>query len=265
MGGLDVLVNNAGVTRQANFVDITEETYNEMFDLNMRGYFFCAQRAVPLMLARGGGSIINIGSVHGFAGFSGYSAYGATKGAIAAFTRQLAAELAPRKIRVNSLGPGIIEVPRYFDDPEYTTEAGNSAVPIGRVGRPSDIGAAAAFLASDAAEFITGQVFYVDGGSTARLPFSAKEADQLIVATRWRPVACCSCAKGKTCTKQSISCRCRTGWARVRVGTSRNRLSTGWTSKVTPFQGFISKAASWRGSARAFQLACWVSALQVDL
>jgi len=166
LGGLDILVNNAGVTRERTFAETEEAVVDEMIDLNIKGYFYCAQEALPSLLASHG-AILNIGSVHGGGGAPMHVAYAATKGAVVAFTRSLAIELAPQGVRVNCLAPGVVEVPRYFDRPNYTSAVGDAMVPIGRVGHPEDIGPAAAFLVSDAAGFITGQTLYVDGGTNA--------------------------------------------------------------------------------------------------
>jgi NAD(P)-dependent dehydrogenase (short-subunit alcohol dehydrogenase family) len=171
LGGLDILVNNAGVSRIKPFLETTPDEYDFVLNLNMRGYFFCAQRAVTYLVARGGGSILNISSGQAIVGIPGHAAYAATKGAIVSFTRELAVELAPRRIRVNALGPGLIEVPRLFKDlPGYSRERGAAQIPWGRVGFPEDIGRVAAFVVSDAADFITGQMLYVDGGTTATIP-----------------------------------------------------------------------------------------------
>jgi NAD(P)-dependent dehydrogenase (short-subunit alcohol dehydrogenase family) len=169
LGGLDVLVNNAGATRLGPFAEETPEGFARLFALNVGAAFFCTQRALDRLAASGRGAVVNMGSIHGAEGSAGSSTYSATKGAVVALTRQLAIELAPRRIRVNGIAPGLIEVPRYFDIPGYTTERGDRMVPVGRVGRPEDVASVACFLASDAASFVTGQVWFVDGGSEAEL------------------------------------------------------------------------------------------------
>lgn len=167
--GLTILVNNAGMTKTGDITEFSEDDYDSVFDLNMKGYFFCTRAALPHLRRVEGAAILNITSVHGSGGFPGHAVYAATKGAIIAFTRTLAIDLAPEGIRVNALAPGIIEVPRYFEVGDYSTEFGNSMVPMGRVGTSGDVGSVAAFILSDAASFVTGQTLHVDGGTNARM------------------------------------------------------------------------------------------------
>lgn len=183
LGGLDGVVNNAGMTNVVNFLEVTEEHYNFIYNLNIRGQFFVTQQAVRHILQRGeaikrqrpdhawaGGTVINVSSVHGMVGYPGHSVYAGTKGAINAFSRELSIELCPMHIRVNVIAPGTIEVPNYFTlYPGYNREAGNQLVPWGRVGLPDDVGRLAVYLLSDASEFMTGQVLYFDGGLTAKM------------------------------------------------------------------------------------------------
>ncbi len=168
LGGLDILINNAGITEVVDFLEVTPEHFDRLYHVNIRGQFFCAQRAVPYMLAAGGGAIVNLCSVHGFAGMPGHSVYAGTKGAILAWTREVAIELAPKKIRVNGVAPGWVEVPSHYTRyAHYDPKAGGKTIPIQRVGQPADIAKACVFLASDEASYVVGQTLIVDGGTIA--------------------------------------------------------------------------------------------------
>ena len=168
-GRLDILINNAAVDPTASLYDVDERFWDRVVDTNLKGAFFCSQRAARSMSERGQGRIVNISSVHSAATMPGYSVYCATKGALNAMTRELALELAPHGITVNAICPGAIEVEKFLDNPSYDAAALAKEIPAGRVGRPEDISSMVAFLCSDDAEWITGQVMNIDGGTLARL------------------------------------------------------------------------------------------------
>ena len=170
-GAVDCLINNAGITFNRSFLDITPKQFDKLFHVNFRGQFFLTQRIVTKMLEKGGGSICNISSIHGLQGAPEHSVYAASKGAIIAYTRALAVELGHHNIRVNGIAPGWITVPSYFkaipnfNDEEASKEAYN-AVPAARYGKPIDVANLAAFLCSDRADFLVGQTITLDGGTT---------------------------------------------------------------------------------------------------
>jgi NAD(P)-dependent dehydrogenase (short-subunit alcohol dehydrogenase family) len=171
-GKIDILVNNAGMREEPAkpIQDITEEEWDAIHAVNLRGMFLCIKYAVPHMIKQTYGKIINIASIFGQVAFPGYGAYCASKGGVVNLTRALALELAPHKINVNAIGPGVIETElskTTLEDPEVMKII-LPLIPFGRVGQPEDIAAVAVFLASDEAEYVNGQTIFADGGWLAR-------------------------------------------------------------------------------------------------
>jgi NAD(P)-dependent dehydrogenase (short-subunit alcohol dehydrogenase family) len=170
MGGIDVIVNNAGAQRSGAVTEFEESEWDLLMRVNPRSCFLGAKYGVPYLRERGGGSIVNVSSLAGLKGGPGMTAYSASKGAIIAFTRALAEELAPDNIRANSVCPGWIDTP--FNEPAIEFMGGRAqqeemvqqTVPLKRQGTPEEIAPGILYLASDASSYVTGQELVIDGG-----------------------------------------------------------------------------------------------------
>lgn len=172
LGGLDCLVNNSGITFNKPFLEVSPEQFNRLYHVNIRAQFFLTQRVVRDMLTHGGGAICNITSIHGLSGAPEHSVYAGTKGAIIAYTRSLAVELAHQGIRVNAIAPGWVTVENYykalpgFNEVDAAKVAAEK-IPLGRSGLKAEIAKLAVFLCSEDAAYIIGQTIVADGGTTS--------------------------------------------------------------------------------------------------
>lgn len=163
-GRLDILVNNAGITKDGLLMKMSKEDFDQVIDTNLKGAFHTIRFASRQMLKQRSGRIINMSSVSGVAGNAGQANYAASKAGLIGLTKAAARELASRGITVNAIAPGFIETDMTDVLPEKAKEASVAQIPLGRFGKPEQVAAAAAFLASEEAGYITGQVLHVDGG-----------------------------------------------------------------------------------------------------
>lgn len=163
-GTLDVLVNNAGIVRDEYLLMLNPDTLDRCMELNVKGYFYCAQQAVLKMFRKKSGAIINMSSVSGQLALAGQSVYSATKGAVNSMTQTMAKELAPYGIRVNAVAPGFIETEMLDALPEEKKREYLEAIPMHRLGRAEEVAGIVSMLASDTCAYMTGQILTLDGG-----------------------------------------------------------------------------------------------------
>lgn len=163
-GQIDVLVNNAGIVRDEYLLMLNPDTLDRCFDLNVKGYFYCAQQAVLKMFRKKSGAIINMSSVSGILALAGQSVYSATKGAVNSMTQTMAKELAPYGIRVNAVAPGFIETEMLDALPEEKKKEYLDAIPMHRLGKAEEVAGIVSMLASDVCAYMTGQILTLDGG-----------------------------------------------------------------------------------------------------
>lgn len=163
-GRIDILVNNAGITRDGLLMAMSEADFSKVVDVNLKGTFHCLRHVSRQMIKQRSGRIINLASVVGISGNAGQANYAASKAGVIGLTKAAARELASRGITVNAIAPGFIETDMTAVLPDKVREATVKMIPLGTYGKPEDVAQAAAFLASDAAAYITGQVLCVDGG-----------------------------------------------------------------------------------------------------
>jgi len=163
-GSLDILINNAGITRDKPIAMMSEDDWDDVLDINLKGAFMCIKCASRYMIRQRGGKIINIASVAGIMGNAGQANYSASKAGLIGLTKSAARELAPRGITCNAVAPGFI-VSRMTDVlPDKVKEGYLGGIPLGRFGTPEDVAGVIGFLASDMSDYITGQVIHIDGG-----------------------------------------------------------------------------------------------------
>lgn len=166
LGGMDCLINNAGITRDNLMLRMKEEEWQMVLDINLKGTFICTQKAFKHMMKARCGSIINIASVIGIMGNAGQANYAASKGGMIAFTKSCAKEFASRNVRVNAIAPGFIETEMTASLSPEIRDSYAKVIPLGKMGTPLDVARLCMFLASEYSEYITGQTIAVDGGLT---------------------------------------------------------------------------------------------------